>query len=136
MMEMMIKQRKRLSPVRIELSRKINKKVVDELCGFTDLDKDHVFYSATPLDLSFVFQLQDYLRNKEELFFGKRPQYSPDLNTKESLLAQIEQKDVLLSYPYESIKPFLSMLHEAAEDESVVSIKMTYTAWRQNRVKW
>ncbi|MDD3220342.1 MAG: polyphosphate kinase 1 [Lachnospiraceae bacterium] len=136
MMEMMIKQRKRLSPVRIELSRKINKKVVDELCGFTDLDKDHVFYSATPLDLSFVFQLQDYLRNKEELFFGKRiPQYSPDLNTKESLLAQIELKDVLLSYPYESIKPFLSMLHEAAEDESVVSIKMTlYRLAKQSKV--
>ena len=40
-------------------------------------------------------------------------------------MEQIEQKDVLLHYPYESMRPFLKMLHEAAEDESVVSIKMT-----------
>ena len=40
-------------------------------------------------------------------------------------MIQIEQKDVLLSYPYESIKPFITLLNEAAKDENVVSIKMT-----------
>ena len=50
---------------------------------------------------------------------------TPALNLKESILDQVAKKDVLLSYPFESMKPFLRMLHEAAEDDSVVSIKMT-----------
>ena len=126
LMEHLVKQRKRLSPVRLELSRKINSKLVGELCKFLGLEKNHVFFSETPLDLSFVFQIQNYLRDKEELFYQKRSSRMPvSLNRKESLMAQIEQKDVLLSYPFESIKPFIELLHEAAEDESVVSIKMT-----------
>lgn len=125
-MEYLVKQRRKLSPVRLELSRKVAGKVVSELCSYLDLDKSHVFTSGTPLDLSFVFELQGRLRDKEELFFTKRsPRMTPALNRKESYIAQIEKKDVLLSYPFESIKPFIDMLHEAAEDPSVVSIKMT-----------
>lgn len=125
-MEHLVKQRKRLSPVRLELSRKISGKIVEELCKFLGLSREHVFFTETPLDLSFVFQIQNYLRDKENLFYQKRtPRMSPALNIKESLIEQIEKKDVLLSYPFESIRPFIELLHEAAEDESVVSIKMT-----------
>ena len=87
---------------------------------------NHIIQVGTPLDLSFVFQLQGYLRDRTELFYDRRtPQMTPALNLKESILDQVAKKDVLLSYPFESIKPFLRMLHEAAEDEQVVSIKMT-----------
>lgn len=125
-MEHMIKQRNRLNPVRVELSRKINDKAKQELSQFLEIGMNHIINVETPLDLSFVFALQNYLREKPQLFYPKRsPQLSPNLNNKESILAQIEKKDVLLSYPYESMKPFIKMLQEAAEDESVVSIKMT-----------
>ena len=125
-MEHMIKQRNRLNPVRVELSRKINDKAKQELSQFMEIGMNHIINVETPLDLSFVFVLQNYLREKTQLFYPKRsPQLSPNLNNKESILAQIEKKDVLLSYPYESMKPFIKMLQEAAEDESVVSIKMT-----------
>lgn len=125
-MEHMIKQRNRLNPVRVELSRKINDKAKQELSQFLEIGMNHIINVETPLDLSFVFVLQNYLREKTQLFYPKRsPQLSPNLNNKESILAQIEKKDVLLSYPYESMKPFIKMLQEAAEDESVVSIKMT-----------
>lgn len=125
-MEHMIKQRNRLNPVRVELSRKINDKAKEELSQFLEIGMNHIINVDTPLDLSFVFALQNYLREKTELFYPKRsPQLSPNLDNKESILAQIEKKDVLLSYPFESMKPFLKMLQEAAEDDSVVSIKMT-----------
>ena len=125
-MEHMIKQRNRLNPVRVELSRKINDKAKQELSQFLEIGMNHIINVETPLDLSFVFALQNYLREKTELFYPKRsPQLSPSLDNKESILAQIEKKDVLLSYPFESMKPFLKMLQEAAEDDSVVSIKMT-----------
>ncbi len=127
-MENLIKKRKRMKPVRMELSRELNKKLVANLCQQIDLSKKHVFLSNVPLDLSFVFGMQNYLRkqNKDELFYQKRsPRMTVELNEKESLIKQVEKKDVLLCYPYENIKSFTNLLHEAAKDESVVSIKMT-----------
>ena len=126
MMEQLIKRRTRLNPVRVEFSRSINKKTKQEIARFLKIGADHIIDVKTPLDLSFVFALQTYLRDKPELFYEKRsPRLNPALNLKENLFNQIEKKDVLLSYPYESMKPFLQLLQEAAEDESVVSIKMT-----------
>lgn len=126
MMEELIKKRVRLDPVRVELSRKINRKAIDELSSFLEIGKKHFISVKTPLDMSFVFQLQHYLRDKQELFFEKRtPRDTPELSLKESILGQVEKKDVLLSYPFESMKPFIKMLNDAAEDPDVVSIKMT-----------
>ena len=127
-MENLIKQRKRMNPVRMELSREINKKLVNEICKCVNVDKKHVFMSKVPLDMSFVFAIQNYLRGqeKENLFYHKRnPRMTDQLNDKESLIGQVEKKDVLLSYPFENIKSFTNLLYEAAKDESVVSIKMT-----------
>lgn len=100
------------------------------------MDKNYVFRGDIPLDLSFVFQIQDGLRKRTELFYEKRiPQKSPLFNNHEPILDQIAKKDRFLSYPYESIKPFLTMLHEAANDEAVVSIKMTlYRVAKQSKV--
>ena len=110
--------------------------VVETLCDYLDVNKNFVFRGDTPLDLSFVFQIQDGLRKKTELFYEKRiPQKSPQFNTTEPILDQIAKKDRFLSYPYESIKPFLTMLHEAANDKDVVSIKMTlYRVAKQSKV--
>ena len=127
-MENLIRQRKRMKPVRMELSREISKKMAQTLCKAIQVDKSHVFLSDVPLDLSFVFGIQNYLRSKgqEELFYQRRsPRMSQALDMKKSLIAQIEKKDVLLSYPFENIKSFINLLYEAAKDDTVVSIKMT-----------
>ena len=132
----LIKKRKKLAPVRLELSRDIDETIVKTLCSYLELDTEYVFRSFAPLDLSFVFQLQDRLRTRQELFYEKRtPQLSPSFNMDRSILEQIKEKDKLLSYPFESMKPFLRMLHEAANDKEVVSIKMTlYRLSRQSKV--
>ena len=127
-MESLIKQRKRMNPVRVEFSRELNKKMIASLCKDIGVDKEHVFISKVPLDMSFVFGIQDYLKqtNQNELFYQRRtPRMTPQIDEKEQVMPQIMKKDVLLSYPFESIKPFIRMLNEAARDESVVSIKMT-----------
>lgn len=135
-MEDLMKQRKKLSPVRIDLSREMDETVVDALCKYLDVTPDRVFRSEAPLDVSFVFQLQDLLRRNTELFYEKRvPQKSPEFKDGQSILQQITQEDKLLSYPYDSIRPFLKMLTEAAEDDSVISIKMTlYRLAKQSKV--
>ena len=134
--EDLMKQRKKLSPVRIDLSREMDETVVDALCRYLDVTPDRVFRSEAPLDVSFVFQLQDLLRRNTELFYEKRvPQKSPEFKDGQSILQQITEEDKLLSYPYDSIRPFLKMLTEAAEDDSVISIKMTlYRLAKQSKV--
>ena len=125
-MEDLMKQRKKLSPVRIDLSREMDETVVDALCRYLDVTPDRVFRSEAPLDVSFVLQLQDEKRV---------PQKSPEFKDGQSILQQITEEDKLLSYPYDSIRPFLKMLTEAAEDDSVISIKMTlYRLAKQSKV--
>ena len=122
----LIKRRKKLTPVRLELTREMDGEIVDVLCDYLELDSDYVFQVQAPLDLSFVFEIQDTLRKIPELFYEKRvPQKSTQFKEDESIFPQIREKDKLLSYPYESMKPFLNFLREAANDKDVISIKMT-----------
>ena len=132
----LIKRRKRLAPVRLELSRELDGDIVNTLCEYMDVPREYVFQNNTPLDLSFLFRIQDILRQRTELFFERRiPQKSPMFSGNEPILSQIAQGDKLLSYPYESMKPFLDMLQEAANDDAVVSIKMTlYRVAKQSKV--
>lgn len=132
----LMKQRKKLSPVRLDMSREMDKTVIEVLCRYLEMTPDKVFKSEAPLDLSFVFQIQDLLRKNSELFYERRvPQKSPDFRDGISILDQISEEDKLLSYPYESIRPFLKMLSEAAEDNNVISIKMTlYRLAKQSKV--
>lgn len=132
----LMKERKKLSPVRLDLSREMDGSVVEALCRYLDVSPERTFRSEAPLDVSFVFQIQDLLRMNTELFYEKRvPQKSPDFRDGRSIIEQIKEKDKLLSYPYESIRPFLRMLNEAAEDDSVISIKMTlYRLAKQSKV--
>lgn len=127
-MERLIKQRKRMSPVKLELSHEISKKMINSLCKEIRVDKKHVFVSDIPLDVSFAFSIQSYLREKnpDGLFYKIRsPRMTNQLDDKKSVMLQIMNKDVLLSYPFESITPFIKLLKEAANDDAVVSIKMT-----------
>ena len=132
----LIKKRKKLAPVRMELSREMDGEIIDLLCEYLELERKYVFYTQTPLDLSFVFKIQDILRRETDLFFEKRvPQRSPQFNEEIPIMDQIEKEDKLLSYPYESMRPFLKMLQEAAEDKDVVSIKMTlYRVAKQSKI--
>ena len=122
----LIKRRKKLAPVRLELTREMDGEIVDVLCDYLELDSDYVFQVQAPLDLSFVFEIQDTLRKTPELFYEKRvPQKSSQFRDGEPVFPQIREKDKLLSYLYESMKPFLNFLREAANDKEVISIKMT-----------
>lgn len=135
-MAQLIKRRRRLAPVRLEMSRELDGEIVRTLCKYMDVKRDYVFRSNTPLDLSFLYTIADTLRQKTELFYQRRiPQKSAMFDMSRPILDQIREGDKLLSYPYESMKPFLTMLQEAANDEKVVSIKMTlYRVAKQSKV--
>ena len=135
-MAQIVKLRKKLAPVRLELSRDINEEMIKQVCEYAEMEEPHVFLNQAPLDLSFLFQVEDILRKDANLVYQRRvPQPSPMLKSNEHIIPQILDHDVLLSYPYESIKPFLQMLQEAARDPEVISIRMTlYRLARNSKV--
>ncbi len=123
----LLKKRKKLSPVRLELSRKLGQTAVAYLREKLELKHSQIFRLKSPLDLSFVYALRGRLEeNLPLLFYGRAdPQSSCELAHGAPIIPQVQKRDILLSYPFEAIKPFLKMLMEAANDPSVVSIKIT-----------
>ncbi len=131
-----VKLRRKLCPVRLELSRQIDVDIISRLCAQLKLGLDRVYEYDAPLDMSFLFGIQDTLRSHAELFYAPRhPQASPDIDENRPVFDQVQEKDILLHYPYQSIRPFLRLLSEAAHDPKVVSIRMTlYRLARDSKV--
>ena len=126
MMEKLIRQRKKLCPVKMEYSRVLDEKIIHNMCKEQNLNHEQIYYSESPLELSFVFGLQDALRNNKNLFYERHIQKNPSWYVSgKPVISQVEEADRFISYPYESMQPFIRMLQEAGEDEKVVSIKMT-----------
>lgn len=127
MMETLIKQRRKLCPVRLEVSEGLEELEIMMLMNFLNLKKNQVFLSEAPLDLRFIGTLRDHLRMLHPQLFYKRlePNNSPMVENAVPMIKQITKKDILLAYPFESMSPFLRLLDEASRDPQVASIKMT-----------
>lgn len=127
-MKDVLKRRKRLQPVRLELDEEVEDEVFDLLLEKLALKRENVFVTKSPMRAGFVF---DMLNDMPEALIEKysykkfSPQKSPLIDDNISMFDQIEKKDLLLSYPYESMDPVISLLNEASQDESVISIKIT-----------
>lgn len=125
-MEKLIRRRKRLSPVKLEYNGKMSDELRGNLSQLLRLPRKHFFAGSIPLDLSLVSLLRDRTRENTGLFYPRRvPQNSPAVSSRESMAEQIRRKDILLAYPYESIRPLLRLLQEAGQDPEVVSIKIS-----------
>ncbi len=134
-MEELIKKRKKLMPVRMQMSRKFNSTALKYLCDKLEINENQIFLSKAPLDLSFCFSL-GYMLDDENLRYKKLvPQQSSSVNPNISMTEQIKKKDILLSYPYENIDSFINLLNESAKDDSVVSVKITlYRLAKNSRI--
>ncbi|WP_243007326.1 MULTISPECIES: polyphosphate kinase 1 [Anaerotruncus] len=127
-MEELVKNRRKLMPVRIEFFGQVTGAIAEQLCRKLELTQERVFRGNTPLDMSFGFKLCSHFERQgmKELFYPPlTPQQSSMIRPDRPIIPQIEDHDILLSYPYESMKPFIALLVEASEDPAVLSIKMT-----------
>lgn len=135
-MEELVAKRKKLAPVRLEISDDFSNDALDYICKKLKIKNSRVFTSRIPLDVSFLFALQE-LDSREELHYTKRsPRVPAVLSEKKSMFAQIKAKDMLLSYPFESMSlSFIRLLQESAADPKVTSIKITlYRLARNSKV--
>lgn len=137
-MRKILKKRARLAPVRLESSQQLGKSFQKFLCEKLGITDEQVFVSETPLNMSYVYPLEDMLPAsvKQELVEQPfQPKETPELSRRQSMLRQLLRKDVLLAFPFESMKPFLDLIKEAANDPAVLSIKITlYRIGRESKL--
>ncbi|MBQ8181212.1 MAG: polyphosphate kinase 1 [Ruminococcus sp.] len=135
-MEELVAKRTKLEPVRLEISDDFSNDALDYICKKLKIKNSRVFTSRMPLDVSFLFALQE-LDESEKLHYTKRsPRVPAAISDKKSMFAQIKAKDILLSYPFESMTAsFIRLLQESAADPKVTSIKITlYRLARNSKV--
>ena len=130
----LLKRRRKLAAVRLQVIPAAPQ-VAQLLCSRLELTHKRVFVQKSPLDLSFFYKLTARMESDghPELFYTPaRPMLPPQ---DYDLAAEVEKHDVLLSYPYQSIRPFIAMLKKAAQDPDVISIKMTlYRMARESQI--
>lgn len=124
-MKKLIKNRSKLSPVRIEMQKKMNKDFNKYFMEKLNLKREQFFISETPLDVTYCFALENLISEnlKEKLTYTP---FAPVQAVKtESMIEEVFKKDVLLHFPFESMKPFLQLIKEASNNSNVKAIKMT-----------
>ncbi len=131
----LLKRRRKLAAVRLQVTPAPAPEIVKMLCTRLELNHRRVFDQKSPLDLSFFYKLDARMENDghAELFYSPARPMLPPLNY--SLTDEVQKRDVLLYYPYQSIRPFITMLKKAARDPEVISIKMTlYRMARESQI--
>lgn len=126
-MEELLKKRKKLAPVRLEISGKLGKDAVEYLCRQLELSNEQISQCTAPLDMGFIFSLRNRIEKAHpEMFFEPvSPRLPATISPNIPMIQQILRRDIMLSYPYESIRPFIRLLNEAGNDPDVISIKIT-----------
>ena len=131
----LLKRRRKLAAVRLQVTPAPAPEIVKMLCARLELNHRRVFEQKSPLDLSFFYKLDAHIEKDghAELFYAPARPMMPPLNY--SLTEEVQKHDVLLYYPYQSIRPFILMLKKAARDPDVISIKMTlYRLARESQI--
>lgn len=128
-MEKLLRQRRRMAVVRVEINRPISNHFKEHFRSRFEVSDAQIFLSRTaPLKLGYAFSLGEHLPEKKRAFLSDAP-FTPQqpamLSAGQSLLKAALQRDILLSYPYESMEPFLQMIREAANDPAVLAIRIT-----------
>ena len=131
----LLKRRRKLAAVRLQVTPEAAPEVQRLLCSRLELSGKRVFVQKSPLDLSFFYKLTGRIEAEDHpgLFYpAARPMLPPP---DYDLTEEVQKHDVLLSYPYQSIRPFIDMLKKAARDPDVISIKMTlYRMARESQI--
>ena len=127
-MRKLLKERRRLAAVRLELGNEISRKFRQYFCQKLHIEEKQCYVTSSPIKMGYAFSLADKLpesRRAPLLYEPFAPQPSSMLIPGESVIKQVLKRDILLSYPFESMEPFLQMVREAAFDPAVQSIKIS-----------
>ena len=137
-MKKILKKRLRLQPVALQVQGSLEPSTTKRIRKSLGLSTRSVLVYKTPLDLSFIYGIESHLpeQHRDELLFTPfKPQPSPMFDMSRPMREQVIEGDKLLFYPYESMNPLLDLMHQAAFDDSCISMKITlYRVAKQSRL--
>lgn len=126
-MKKTLHKRRRMAAVRLEVAENLTKEQEKYLCDKLDIDPIQIFRTKAPMMLEYMFQVAEKIpvsMKKPLLYEPFSPQQSAMVQ-EGSMMKQVKKQDILLSYPYESMEPFLRLIKEASTDPNVLTIKIT-----------
>lgn len=126
-MKRTLNKRKRMAVVRMETAESLNKDMEKYFCDRFSITPRQIFRTKVPMKLEYMFAIMDKAPASMKRTLVDEP-FTPQPSRfvqPGSVLKQVKRKDILLSYPYESMEPFLQLVKEASTDASVITIKIT-----------
>lgn len=116
-----------MAVVRLEVANPLNKETEKYLCEKFKITPACIFRTKIPMKLDYIFSIMDKVpvsmkRSLVDVPFAPQPAAQVGEG---SVMAQVKKRDILLSYPYESMDPFLKLIKEASTDPDVMTIKIT-----------
>lgn len=123
-MERLLQKRTRADVVRLEVSRPVSKAFSRFLCSKFEIQGHQMFLTRAPIRLQYVSDLQAHTPDalRAALCHAAYIPRAPEMLMNQPLWAAVQQRDVVISYPYESMQPFLQMLRGAAHNPNVTEI--------------
>ena len=126
-MQEALQKRRKMAVVRLEVANTLEKEMEKFFCQRFQITPNCIFKTKIPMKLDYISSVIDNIPEsiKKPLM---DPVFSPQPSrflSRGSVMEQVKRRDVLLSYPYESMDPFLRLIKEASVDPSVMTIKIT-----------
>lgn len=128
LMKKTLSKRRKMAVVRLETANPLTENMERYFCDRFCITPKQIFRTKMPMKLSYIFSVAEKVpehMRRTLIYEPFVPQKSAMVDEETSMIRQIRKKDILLSYPYESMEPFLKLLKEASTDPSVVTIKIT-----------
>ena len=127
-MKKLLRQRQRLAPVRLELSRPISETFLKYLKEHLPVTQEQVYVTNAPLKMGYAFALPAKISENKRRALTDAP-FTPGVphgvRLNAPITPQVQAHDILLSYPFEGMDTFLHLIRESAYDPDVISIKIT-----------
>lgn len=122
-----VKQRQKLKTIRLDVSKKPDNEMKKYLLTHLKIDENCMFIDTGSFNTAYGFAMEDLLKKRYPMFFYDtyEPKLSPDFDYNYSIFDQVQDHNVVLNYPYNSMDPFLLLIKQAASDPSVTKIQMT-----------
>ena len=121
-----VRRRDRGSAVRLEIAAQAEQHLSDYLVRALKLGVSDVYRIDGPLNIPDLLPLLGRIEQKQLHDEPFMPVVPPAIGDGErDFFHLIREKDVLLHHPYESFDPVVSFVEAAADDPSVLAIKMT-----------
>ena len=127
LMQETLHKRRRMAVVRMETAEPLDKELEKYFCDKFKITPAQIYRTKIPMKLDYIFSIMDKVPASlkrsliDEPFTPQPSRYLTD----GKVIPQVKKKDILLSYPYESMDPFLRMIKEAAYDSTVLTIRIT-----------